>query len=173
MKKSLTTEHRHIPLKMTSSIIERCISKSLEMSRRKGVWNRCRHFTFILDGKRIVSLGTNSRKTHPLNLLHPYTNRNMEIISQFVGTHSEMKAVLRLGPQNCRGLSLLNVRIDRNGRVSQSRPCRGCMSMIRNLGLFEVLHTDHEGRVARLAPETFLGVPEERPKPSLFHQHAH
>lgn len=157
---------------MIASVIERCIRKSLEFSRHKGVWNRCRHFTFILDGRRIVSFGTNSSKTHPLNLLHPYTNRNMEIISQFVGTHSEMKAVLKLGPENCRGLSLLNVRIDRNGRVSQSRPCRGCMSMIKNLGLSEVLYTDHEGQVATLAPETPLGVPEERAKPSLFHQHA-
>jgi hypothetical protein len=145
-------------------VIKKCINKSIEISRRRGVWNRCRHFTFILDGKKIVSLGTNSKKTHPLNLLYPYTNRNMETISQFVGTHSEMKAVLLLGPENCRGLSLFNIRIDRNGMLRQSRPCRGCMSMIKNLGFYEIFHTDNEGRVVRLAPEAFFGVPKIYPK---------
>lgn len=135
-----------------SKIIGRCIRSSVETSERRGVWLRCRHFTFILDGRRIVARGTNSRKTHPANLHYAYVNRNMDSISGLVGTHSEMRAILDLGPENCRGLTLLNVRIDRNGRVRQSRPCRGCMDMIRKIGFRDVFHTDDRGEVVRADP---------------------
>ena len=150
---------------MMQDAAESCIRRSMDIASARGVWSRCRHFTFILDGKRIVSFGTNSRKTHPLNLLHPYTNRNMEAISQFVGTHSEMKAILKIG--DCRGLSLLNVRIDRNGRIAQSRPCRGCMSVIRAAGIREVAYTDGRGGIAT---QTLFGVPDGPTAHAIFNK---
>lgn len=60
-----------------------------------------------------------------------------------------MKAVLKLGFENCRGLTLLNIRIDRSGRVRQSKPCKGCMDMIEKAGFAEVLYTDEFGSVVR------------------------
>lgn len=138
--------------------INRCVLDSIEYSERKGVWLRCRHFTYIIDGRRILARGTNSRKTHPANLTYPYVNREMQTISHIVGIHSEMRAALYLGMDNCRGLALLNVRIDRNGRVRQSRPCRGCMEMIMRAGFAEILHTDDDGKVVRLGAQNPLGV---------------
>jgi len=122
----------------------------METCLTKGKWIRCRHFTYILDGQRIVARGTNSRKTHPINLTYAYVGRDMQPISGFVGTHSEMRAALDIGLDNCRGLTLLNVRIDRNGRIRQSRPCKGCMDMIAKVGFANILHTDDEGKIVRL-----------------------
>ena len=32
---------------------------------------RCHHFSFILYKNKILTIGSNSRKTHPTNLKHP------------------------------------------------------------------------------------------------------
>lgn len=155
---------------MPTETMLNCVRRSLDIAAARGVWIRCRHFTFIIDGKRIVSFGTNSGKTHPLNLLHPYKNRRMEPISELVGTHSEMKAIIKHGIENCRGLTLLNVRVNRKGHVAMSKPCTGCSDMIIKAGISDVWYTDDRGRVVRA--ETFFGVPDGQLKQQLFHQHA-
>ena len=75
---------------------------------------RCRHFSFILDRNRIISIGLNSLKTHPLNLKYKYVNKNNQSISNIVGTHSELSAVIKLGKEDCSKLTLINTRINRN-----------------------------------------------------------
>jgi hypothetical protein len=42
-------------------------------------------------------MGMNNGKTHPINLRYNYVNRQNDPIGSFVGTHSEMSAVLKLG----------------------------------------------------------------------------
>jgi hypothetical protein len=135
---------------MRHKFLDRCAGLSLILSERMGVWARCRHFTFIVDGSRIVCTGTNTRKTHPANLMYSYVNRKMEPISSFVGTHSEMRAVLSLGLDKCRGLTLVNVRVDRNGKLALSKPCVGCMDMIEKAKFGVVFHTDNNGQFVRL-----------------------
>lgn len=146
---------------MRHKFLDRCAGLSLILSERMGVWARCRHFTFIVDGSRIVCTGTNTRKTHPANLLYGYVNRDMESISDLVGTHSEMRAARAFGMEKCKGLTLVNVRVDRMGKLAQSRPCKGCMDMIEKAGFHEVFYTDHSGIFVKLgAAQT---VPQARP----------
>ena len=75
---------------------------------------RCRHFSFILDRNKIISIGLNSLKTHPKNLKYNYVNKLNQNISDIVGTHSELSAVIKLGEEDCSGLTLVNTRINRN-----------------------------------------------------------
>lgn len=135
---------------MREEIADKARKESLRLAHRMGVWTRCRHFSFVFDGTRIVSTGTNSRKTHPANLDFRYVNRKYMPISDVVGTHSELKAALRAGMENCRGLVLVNTRVNRNGRLDNSRPCRGCADLIGKLGFLEVYYTDREGKFRRL-----------------------
>lgn len=109
------------------------------------MWQRCRHFSFVFDGPKLVSVGLNNRKTHPRNLLYSYVGRDEVEISSFVGTHSEMSAVLRIGRENCRGLKMVNLRINRRGEFDHSRPCRGCLDMMRSLEFNEVFYTEMDG----------------------------
>lgn len=118
---------------------------SLALAESRGVWHRCRHFSFVFDANRLVSVGLNSRKTHPRNLLYSYKGRDDVDISPMVGTHSEMSAVLRMDEDDCRGLKMVNVRVNRRGNFDHSRPCRGCVDMIRRLGFREVFYTDGDG----------------------------
>jgi deoxycytidylate deaminase len=103
---------------------------------------RCRHFSFILDRNKIVSIGMNNSKTHPMNLKYNYINKINEKISEIVGTHSELNAVIRFGEEDCSNLTLVNTRINRNNLLDHSAPCCGCSDMIRQLNFKNVYHTD-------------------------------
>lgn len=118
---------------------------SLSLAKGLGVWHRCRHFSFVFDGSRLLAVGLNSRKTHPRNLMYSYVGRDNVDISPMVGTHSEMSAVLRMGEDDCRGLKMVNVRVNRRGELDHSRPCPGCVDMIGRLGFEEVFYTNRDG----------------------------
>ena len=111
---------------------------------------RCRHFSFILDRNRIISIGLNSLKTHPLNLKYNYVNKNNQSISDIVGTHAELSAVIRLGKEDCSGLTLVNTRINRNNILDFSAPCRGCLDMINQLNFKNVYYSNNIGKFEKL-----------------------
>lgn len=112
---------------------------------------RCRHFSFILDRNRIISIGLNSLKTHPKNLKYNYVNKLKENISNIVGTHSELNAVIRLGEEDCSGLTLVNTRINRNNELDYSAPCSGCSDMIKQLNFRNIYFTDGHGRFMEIS----------------------
>lgn len=111
---------------------------------------RCRHFSFILDRNRIISIGLNSPKTHPLNLKYNYVNKNNQKISDIVGTHSELSAVIKLGEEDCSGLTLVNTRINRNNQLDFSAPCSGCCDMINQLNFKNVYFSNIQGKFDKL-----------------------
>ena len=133
----------------TERMLARCVREAERLADLMGEHPRCRHISFIFDGQRMVASASNSGKTHPANLGYAYINREMRPIAEFVGTHSEMRAALRLGMDRCEGLTLVNVRIDRKGRVANSRPCGGCRDMIGRAGFAEVYYTVDGGGFAR------------------------
>lgn len=103
--------------------------------------NRCKHFSFILERNRLICVGINNPKTHPLNLKFNYINKQKLKINDIVGTHSELSAVIKLGNENCRGLTIVNTRINRNNQLDYSCPCSGCKDMIKKLGFKKLLYT--------------------------------
>lgn len=121
--------------------LKKAIEVSYAFAGKRPHPQRCRHFSFIMDGLKVVSMGVNSPKTHPLNLRFNYVNRDRDSIASLVGTHSELNAVTKIGRDACRGLVLVNTRINRNDDLDCSRPCPGCTDMIRRLGFRAVFHT--------------------------------
>ncbi len=111
---------------------------------------RCRHFSFILDRNRIIAIGFNSAKTNPKNLKYNYVNKLKENISDIVGTHSELNAVIRLGEEDCSGLTLVNTRINRNNGLDYSAPCCGCKDMINQLSFKDTYYTNSQGKFEKL-----------------------
>lgn len=111
---------------------------------------RCRHFSFILDKSKIISIGLNSLKTHPKNLKYNYVNKLNENISDIVGTHSELSAVIKLGEEDCSGLTLVNTRINRNEELDFSSPCSGCLDMIKQLNFKNVYFSNAQGKFDKL-----------------------
>ena len=104
--------------------------------------HRCRHFSFILDGNRIIKIGFNRSKTHPRNLLYGYKNRRGETMADQIGIHSEMDAVIKLGYSDCAGLSIVNTRINRRNELDMSMPCGGCLDMLQSLNFKDIFYVD-------------------------------
>lgn len=111
---------------------------------------RCRHFSFILDRNKIISIGLNSSKTHPKNLKYNYVNKMNQNISDIVGTHSELSAVIKLGEEDCSSLTLVNTRINRNDELDFSAPCSGCLDMIKQLNFKNVYFSNVQGKFDKL-----------------------
>jgi len=120
------------------NIFKRCTEISHALLKKHGDY-RCKHFSFIFDKNRLISIGFNNpNKTHPKNLQIGFFNRRGEDISHTVGVHSELSAILKLGEEDCTGLTLVNTRINRNNQLDFSKPCKGCNSLIRQLNFKKV-----------------------------------
>lgn len=123
------------------------LSKTIEISyalagkHRGNHHHRCRHFSFIYERNTLISVGVNSPKTHPSNLKYNYINKQKDRISDIIGTHSELSAVLKLGYEDCSGLTIINTRINRKNEVDYSRPCIGCMDMLTQLVFKRIFYT--------------------------------
>lgn len=66
-------------------------------------------------------------------------------MSEQIGVHSEMDAIIKLGDTDCSGFTLINTRINRNNKFDMSKPCLGCLSMIRSLNFKNVYYINSSG----------------------------
>lgn len=110
------------------------ITRAME-DRRNG---RCFHTSFIIQNGKIISIGVNKyNKTHPAMMRYGYHG--------LCGIHSELDAALKLGMTDCKGLTLVNIRVDGQGKVNMSAPCKFCSTLIRELGFKAVIYTNKNG----------------------------
>lgn len=105
------------------------ISYALFPTKRSG---RCFHVTCIFDKNRLVSVGWNNHKTHPFAAQFNYKNNTGE--SYVSSLHSEVSAFLKLGEENCRKLTFINVRVNNLGKLDNSYPCFGCRNLLKQIG---------------------------------------
>ena len=122
--------------------LKKIVEISYALMDKSDFKKRCRHFSFICSGKRILSIGLNNSKTQPINLNFDYVNRQKKYIRDVVGTHSEINAVLKIGKENCVGKTIINTRINRKNELDISKPCNGCMDMIMKLGFQKVIYSN-------------------------------
>jgi hypothetical protein len=76
------------------------------------------HVSLIVKGSKILGLGINRRKTHPLAKKYGY--RNYEL-------HSELDALLKVPKQMRKNLILINFRFGPMGDMKLSKPCPKCL----------------------------------------------
>ena len=106
---------------------------------------RCKHFSFIINKNKILSVGINNpKKTHPKNLKYKYKGRYNNDISEFVGVHSELSAILKYGFEDCTNHILINTRVNAAGKIANSKPCAGCQNLIKQLNFKKVYYTTDE-----------------------------
>jgi hypothetical protein len=91
-------------------LIDFAHAKCLEIPRRK------KHCSIILHKNKIVAVGINRFKTHPLAVKHGYL---------FGEVHSELDAFLKCEKRD--GLELWNFRFNTLGEMRISRPCPKCL----------------------------------------------
>lgn len=110
---------------------------------------RCNHFSFILNKKKIISIGTNLQKTHPTHLRNRKVSvRTGEDFSDQKHTCSEFNAIIklkRLTNIDTKKCTLINLRYDRNKKLALAKPCMSCLSLLRYHKFKDVLYTNDKG----------------------------
>jgi hypothetical protein len=110
---------------------------------------RCHHFSFIIHKGRIVSIGQNNRKTHPINLINRKTSvKTGEDFSDEKHTCSEFNAILKLKKLtniNSKKCSIVNMRIDRNNNLAFAKPCMSCQNLLKFFEFKNVIWTNNQG----------------------------
>jgi len=85
----------------------------------------------LVHKNNIISVGTNSYKTHPL----------MAARTQWPYLHAEQHAIIRAGVDNCEGLDLYIARVLKNNNLALSKPCNVCNKLIRDVGIKNVYYS--------------------------------
>lgn len=115
--------------------------------------NRSLHLSFIIYKGRIISIGQNNKKTHPINLRNRKINKEGVDISSFRGTCSEYSAVSKL--KNLTNIpttkcQLINIRINKLNEVRMAQPCNSCLGLISYFGFQEVWFSNEKGEFKQL-----------------------
>jgi len=88
----------------------------------------------IFDGKKILSVGCNGIRNH--RKLHPK-------FQKFPGSgsiHAEIDAILK-ARRDLKGMSLLVVRINKQGKLMLSKPCSNCIEYLNHVGIKNVYYS--------------------------------
>ena len=104
------------------------------------------HTTFIVRKNKIQKIGINSYKTHPANLRYKYFGKDDVDIRSMVGVHSELSAILKYGKEDCSDCVFVNVRIDKKGNPTMSRPCKGCQDLLKQVGFKKMFYSNASGQ---------------------------
>jgi len=106
--------------------------------------HRCSHMAFLIRCGKIVHIGTNSCKSHPETLKYDYKDH------QKVGMHAELAVCMKSGKDNLKDYTMIVLRVDRTGKLANSKPCCGCQSVIQQFDVGEVWYSDNKGNVVIL-----------------------
>jgi deoxycytidylate deaminase len=107
--------------------------------------NRCYHVTCILKKNKILSIGINNSKTHTRNLQFDYFAKNGTDLRREVGLHSEISAIIRGGREDYSDCVFVNIRINSEGKLLYSAPCRGCRSCLYQTGYKRLYYSTNSG----------------------------
>lgn len=102
------------------------------------------HIAFLVKKNKIIKIGWNKKRTHPETAKHPYHEGH-------VGTHAELDVILKSGLDSLNNHSMIILRVDRKGRLANSKPCSGCLSLIESYNVDEVFYSDAEGKIEKLS----------------------
>ena len=57
---------------------------------------------------------------------------------------------MKSGKENLKDYKMVVLRVDRTGKLNNSKPCCGCQSVIEQFNVGEVWYSDNVGQVVRL-----------------------
>lgn len=119
---------------MNKKLQNKLIKLSFDLIHIPNATNK--HFSYLLDGNKIVSVGwNNATKTHPLAARYNYYNSNihseLDVIKRYKGSVNDLKY-----------LKMINVRVNKLNKVQNSYPCSECRTLLKVFDVREVWYTD-------------------------------
>lgn len=67
--------------------------------------------------------------------------------------HAEVSAVLKLGLEDCSGLSFYNVRLDKNCHCRNSQPCANCLYLLTSVKAKNIYCYDDDLNICRVSDD--------------------
>lgn len=104
--------------------------------------NSSSHSSAIVRRGEIISFGVNQRKSHPFQKRF---SRNENCIFFHAEVHSIFNALKKISPDELRKCELYVIRVLKNGKMTQSCPCIGCISAINCFNIGNVFYSDSNG----------------------------
>ena len=100
------------------------------------------HIAFLIKKNKIVKIGWNRKRTHPEISKHPYHDG-------YVGTHAELDVILKSGLDDLEDYSMIVLRVDRKGKLANSKPCPGCSSVLNQFNVKNIFYSNTEGNIVK------------------------
>ncbi len=104
---------------------------------------RASHAAFLIRKGKIEKIGLNKPKTHPRIPEHPYHEG-------YVGIHAELDCILKVDKEDLSDYKMLVLRVGRDEKLTMSKPCPGCQSLLRQFGLTDVWYSNYKGEIEKL-----------------------
>ena len=114
----------------------RLLDKTIEVaynSQGVGKHNNVRIGAILINKKQVIASGINSYDTHTA----------MTRFHRFPFTHAEARSVIRVGvyQNSCKDMTIFVARIKKDNSLGMSRPCSGCMQLLRYVGVKRIIYT--------------------------------
>jgi len=87
-------------------------------------------------GSRCIAIGCNKHKTHPFTGCY--------------SQHAEFNVSRKIDSEQAKSATLYVARLTRTDRVSYSKPCNDCQSVIQSLGIAKVYYTGYDGQLKQM-----------------------
>ena len=105
------------------------LAKNVAMSSNE----RMKHGAVIVKGGRVLSVGINKFRNHPLIIPSHQVKTSCSV-------HAEIDALRKI--KNANGATIYVARINKEGVSRLSRPCKYCYDAIRSAGITKIIYTD-------------------------------
>ncbi len=97
----------------------------------------------VFKGKRILSCGYNQIRT--FNAIPDKYKKYIEAL------HAEQHAIMKVqNKELLNGASILVIRINRNGKLTNAKPCENCMKTILHYHLSNIYFSNENGEIVML-----------------------
>lgn len=123
--------------------VETLLEEAIKVAQANPITDLPKMAALIYDRKKLISVGMNSRKSHPLA-------KQFQKHPEAICTHAEIAAIVNAMRQgiSVEGMSMYIARIGRLGYPLLAKPCIGCSRALISFGLKNVYWTEntHEQR---------------------------
>lgn len=133
--------------------MDKLINKSVELSI--ALWEpdysegRCQVFSYAFFKSRLIAVGRNKAKSHPINIRNPLILRHNGERCMTKGVCGELDLFIKIrNLTNIRfnKLNIINVRLDKNKIIKNSRPCSSCESLCKWMNPNSLYYSTDEGK---------------------------
>lgn len=127
-------------LSMAYDLLPKCQSKNM------GGKNRQFHFGFLFKKNKLVSIGMNSYKPSA-KIVYLGNRFNIDKYKQFGCPHAETDAISKAWGKSYidNSFSLVIIRLNKVGKMQNSKPCVNCQTIIDAIGIDDVWWSADDG----------------------------